>query len=273
VLSNPKAATARKIPWVAALHSYAASISPAPTGAGFQFKVNTGGQHLSASQLPLASGAAPPSFAGSAPIVFALRDPGQAVSFAESAEQATDPAKYAKFLKRQATLQHKTGVNLTTLFKLFTGDLIIDSNTRQTIGRVQLSDPAAAKSALAKLASHPDDVFTTPTTVTREGGGFYALKERPKAVSVGIVGDQLVAGQASPSQLRAFATAPTQPATGAVGALAFRIALADVVRLESKRAPSAIESQVLKLLGDFTGSSEATPSGLSGSATVTVNSH
>ena len=167
-------------------------------------------------------------------------------------------------------MRAKTGVDINSLVKLATGDLIVDSDTHTTIGRVQVSDPAAAKTTIAKLAAHPAALQRRAPNVTSLSGGFYSIKPvHGKPITVGLVGDQLVAGQASPAQLRAFATEPAAPAPGAQGAVAFRVALADVIRLASKKAPSGIGAKIIGMLGDLTGWSAADPSGITGAATVT----
>jgi hypothetical protein len=200
-----------------------------------------------------------------------VRDPAQIFTFAENAERATNPAEYQRFLKRQAAVRRTTGVDLTSLIKLATGDLIIDSDTHTTIGRVEVSDPAEAKATIAKLATHPTALSKKPPAIKRLPGGFYAIKSpHSKAITVGVVGNQLVAGQATPAQLRSFAVAPPVPATGAQGAVAFKIALADVIRLASKRPLTGIGATVVKMLGDLTGWTAASPSELTGNATLTV---
>jgi hypothetical protein len=256
---------------VAALRGYAASISESSAGLTFQYRLDTTGRSLSESDLPIASGSAAPNFAGAAPIVAAVRNPAQIFTFAENAERATNPAQYQRFEKRQAAVRGKTGVDLTSLIKLATGDLIVDSDTHTTIGRVQVSDPATAKTTIAKLAAHPTAISRTPPTIKRLPGGFYAIKSpHSKAITVGVVGNQLVAGQATPAQLRSFAVAPPVPATGAQGAVAFKIALADVIRLASKQRLTGIGATVVKMLGDLTGWAAASPSQLTGNATLTV---
>jgi hypothetical protein len=60
------------------------------------------------------------------------------------------------------------------------------------------------------------------------------------------------------------------PATGAQGAVAFKIALADVVRLASKQRLTGIGATVVKMLGDLTGWASASTSQLTGNATLTV---
>jgi hypothetical protein len=272
VLSMPSAAKAQSVPWVAALRGYAASINETPTGLTFTYRLDTTGRSLSSSDLPFAEGGAAPSFVGAAPIVAAVRDPAQIYTFASNAVQATNPAQFQQFLRRQAAVRRKTGVDLTSLVKLATGDLIVDSDTHTTIARVQVSDPAAARTTIAKLAAHPAAISRKPPTVKRLGGGFYSLRPRhsKKAVTVGVVGDQLVVGQASRAQLRSFAAAPPVPASGAQGAVAFKIALADVIRLASKHPLTGIASTVVKMLGDLTGWSSASPSQLTGEATLTI---
>jgi hypothetical protein len=271
VLSMPSAAKAQSVPWVAALRGYAASINENSQGLTFQYRLDTTGRSLSEPDLPIASGSTAPSFAGTAPIVAAVRDPAQIFTFAENAERATNPAQYQRFAKRQAAVRSKTGVDLTSLIKLATGDLIVDSDTHTTIGRVQVSDPAAAKTTIAKLATHPTAFSRTPPKIKRLSGGFYAIKsQHSKAITVGVVGNQLVAGQATPAQLRSFAVAPPAPANGAQGAVAFKIALAEVVRLASKQPLTGIGATVVKMLGDLTGWAAASPSQLTGKATLTI---
>src|SRR5437764_1204825 len=67
VLSQPRAAKARRVPWVAALRGYAASINASSSGLTLQYKLDTSGAPLSSSQLPIASGLATPSLAGALP--------------------------------------------------------------------------------------------------------------------------------------------------------------------------------------------------------------
>jgi hypothetical protein len=270
VLSEPQAASARKVPWVRAIRGYAAAVNASSTGLTVQYRVDTSGAKLAPAQLPFAGGSTAPSFAGSMPVVTAVRDPAQAFAFIESAEQSTDPASYQKFLARQAGSQRKTGVDLNSLLHLLTGDAIIDSDTHTTMGRIGVSDAAAAKTTLSKLASHRDGVFKNATSIKRLPGGFYEVKQGARPLTIGLVGDQLVLGEASQARLRAFAAAPQTPAPGAQGAVAWRVALGDVIRLASKRTPAGIQATILKMVGDVTGWSSVTPAALTGSATLAV---
>jgi hypothetical protein len=89
-------------------------------------------------------------------------------------------------------------------------------------------------------------------------------------VTAGVVGDQLVIGRATPAQLRAFAAAPTTPAPGAKGPVAFRVALADLLHLALHSTPSQTAQLILGLLGDITGWIANSPAALTGNATLAV---
>jgi hypothetical protein len=267
-LSSPSSAKARSVPWVAAIRGYAVSISATSTGLTLQYRVDTSGSTLSTSQLPIASGTTPPSLAGDLPIDVGIRDPAQVISFVEAAEQATSPAAYAAFLRRQEAVRTKTGVDLNSLLSQLTGDLIIESDTRTTMGRGTVSDPTTAAQALSKLAGAPKSVFTKATSITPLPGGLYAIKEPGTTLTVGLIGTQLVVGKASPAALRAFAAAPATPAADAHGSVAFRIALIDLLRLTLKTAPTSTEATILNMLGDLTGWTAASTSGLSGTAAL-----
>jgi hypothetical protein len=271
-LSNASAANARRVPWIAAVRGYAVAISATSTGLALQYRVDTSGGALTSSQLPFAPGSAAPSLAGSMPIVVALHDPAHAIGFVEGVEQATNPARYSAFQARQAALRRRSGVDINSLARLLTGDLIVDSDLHATMARATVSNAGAARHALSKLATAPPRLlFTNATTVKRASGGFYELL-RPggSTVTAGVVGNQLVVGSATPAQLRAFAAAPTSAAAGAKGPVAFRVALADLLRLALHRASSPTAQVILGLLGDVTGWIADSPAALTGNATVAV---
>jgi hypothetical protein len=270
VLSSASAAKARQVPWVAALRGYATTVSASSSGLTFRYRLETSGQSLTTAQLPFAPGSTPPSFAGSAPITFSLHNPAQVASFFESAAQLTSPGSFARFLTRQAAVRKATGVDLNSLLKLFTRDLIIASDTKTTIGRAQVSDTGAAKTTLAKLMRAPRGVFG-PGTKVRRVGDFYAVTDgNGSTVLIGLVGDQFVVGKARPAQLRAFATTPATPAPGAQGSVAFRVALVDLLHLTLRQSLPPSVAQILGSLGDITGWLQSSPSDVTGSATLAI---
>jgi hypothetical protein len=277
VLSQPSAAKARQVPWVAAIKSFGASISATSTGLSFNYRLDTSGhgssgQSLSPDQVPLAPGTTAPNLVTALPIAVGLENPAHIFTFAEGVEQITNPAEWAKFTKRQAAIRAKTGVDLTSLFKLATGSLIISSDTHVTGARAEVSDPTAAASTLSKLVTLPSAVLGKATSVKSLSGGFYEITQPDSApITIGVVGNQLVVGKATPTQLRAFAATPTSPATGAQGTLAFRIGLAQLLQLTVKQAPSKVAQTILNSLGDITGWAAASTTALTGSATIAVH--
>jgi len=268
VLSSPSAANARQVPWVSALRGYGVSISANATGINTQYRLDTSGASLTDSQLPIAPGTTPPGLVGSLPISVGIKDPSRIVKFVEDAQRLTSAAKYADFLKRQAAVKAKTGVDLNSLLSLVTGDAALSSDGHVTMIRGQVSDPGAANTDLAKLATDPKAFSSGPVTVSR-AGGFYAYKEAAHTTTVGVAGSQLLIGVgASPAQLSTFATAPATPASGAQGSVAFKVALPSLLQLALKQAPNKTVQTLLSSLGDITGWLQASTSALTGSSTV-----
>ena len=268
-LSQPRAAKARNVPWVAALRGYGAAISASGSGLTIQYHLDTDSGKVSASQLPFAPGSGAPSLDATAPVTTGIKDPTQIYNFIKAAEQQTSPTGYNRFLQRQAQLKAKTGVDLDQFIHLFTGNLIIGSDTRMTLGKVGVSDPATASSDLAKLMTSPQGLLSQGQSVAKLPGGIYAIKEARSTVNVGVIGNQFVVGRATPAQLHNFASASVTTAPGAQGTMAFRVALQQVLSLALKRPPAASQA-ILNQFGDITGWSRSSTSGLDGSATIAV---
>ena len=271
VLSQPSTAQAKKVPWVNALKGYGVAISANATGLTFQYRLDTSGQTLSDSQLPIASGTSPPGLAGSLPISVGVKDPSRIVKFVEQAQQIAGPGKYASYAARQAAVRAKTGVDLNSLLDLLTGEAQLSSDGHVTMIRGDLSDPAAGRVTLAKLATQPKAFSAGPVTVAHAPGGFYVFKEATHTTTVGVVGDKLEIGlNASPTMLTSFASAPATPATGAQGSVAFRVGLPALLGLALKQAQNPTVQTLLRSLGDLTGWLAAAPEALTGSATIAI---
>ena len=270
VLSSGRSARARAIPWVAALRGYGATIQAGSSGLTIQYHLDTTGRTLTPAQLPFAAGSAIPSLASGAPISTGIHDPAQIFQFVEAAEQASSAASYGRFLRRQAALRAKTGIDINSLVKLLSGELIVGSNSRTTIARVGVIDPSAAARTLSKLASSPSGLFSRAERSTKLAGGIYSIKEPRRSIDIGVVGNQLVAGNVNPARLHAFAAAPATPATGAKGTVAFRVSLPQLLRMRLRRPPSQAVASILSQLGDITGWNSAGPSGVNGDASVAI---
>jgi hypothetical protein len=104
------------------------------------------------------------------------------------------------------------------------------------------------------------------------GGGFYAIRDMGSAsITAGIAADQLVAGNARPAQLRAFAAAPTASLAGARGGVSFRVALPALLRLAPQQQVPQIAKMLLGSLGDLTGWVSSDPAGVRGSASLSIH--
>jgi hypothetical protein len=271
VLASPSAAQARQVPWVRALRGYGVSISANTSGLNFQYRLDTSGAPLTESQLPIAPGSTPPALGGSLPIAVGVRDPARVARFIEDAERITSPAKYATYLKRQAGVRRQTGVDLNDLLRLLSGDAAVSSDAHVTMARAQLSDAVAGKQILAKLATDPKAFSSGPVSVSRGPAGFYLFKEPKHTTTIGVAGNELVLGvRATPAQLTAFASAPATPAPGAQGSVAFRVGLPALLQFALRQAPSATVKTLLSTVGDLTGWLYASPTALTGSATLGI---
>lgn len=267
VLATPQAAKASGVPWVGAITGYGASMSATRGGVTIRYHVSTTGKPLTVSQLPIASGSSAPGVAGNLPVGVGIRDPEQIINFFVDAVRRTDPAQYAQYQRQAASLKQRSGVDITSLGKMLNGDLNVESDTRTTIARAQVSDPAAARAMLAKLVRAKS---AKGTRVDSLGGGLYAVHSNNIVLTVGVVGNQLLVGRATPAQLRAFAAAPAAPTSGGPGSVNFRIALPELLGLTLRHAPSPTAQQLLGRLGVMTGSAQADTSGLSGTVTIPV---
>jgi hypothetical protein len=268
VLAAPSAARARLVPWVSALRAYGASISASATGLTITFHLDTGGRALTTSELPIASGTSAPGVAGTLPIQAGVRDPAQIINFILTTLKQIDPAAAARLTKDEAALERRAGIDVTTEANILTGDLNIETDSHTTLGRMQVSDPASAQSFIQKLTkpgTGPKGPGLTPI-----GGGFYTITASRPKVTVGLVGNELLVGRATPAQLRAFMSAPSDGTSAGSGSITFQIALPQLIALTLKHAPSAIEQQLLGVLGNLTGSASATTGGLTGTLALAL---
>lgn len=267
VLSQPSAAKARQVPLIAATRGYAVSLGVNSSGITTSFRFNTSGRALTPAQIPFAIGSGQPRLVASAPIGVAIQNPAHIIQYILSVLQTVSPTAYAKIKAQEARVQKQVGISLQSVLDQFTGSMIVASSGHKTFERTQVSDPAKTASLLAKIA-------TVKNTVSHSlGGGFYQVKLGSRPGVVGLVGNQLVVGHASPAQLRAFANAPTVAATGAQGSVAFRVSLTSYIQraLAGYNAPPQVLQPILGTIGDLTGWIASTPQATTGSATIAIH--
>jgi hypothetical protein len=265
ILSTAKAAQARQIPWVGAITGYSASMTAGQHQVDVTYHVATTGKPLSVSQLPIASGTSAPGIAGALPIGLGIRDPEQIISFIVDAIHHTAPAQWAKYRRQATALQKRSGVDITSLGKMLTGQLNLESDTHTTIALAQVSDPSTVQADLAKLVKAGT---AKGARLTSLDGGFYEVRSDTSDITIGVSNGQLLVGKATPSQLRAFAATPAGNVSGGSGSVTFRVGLAGLLHTALKRPPSPLAVQLLSMVGDITGSAEASTDGLTGTVSV-----
>jgi hypothetical protein len=276
VLSTAKAAQARQIPWVQALHGYGVSISSASNGLTIRFRLDTSGGTLTPAELPIAGGTASPAVVAGLPIQASLRDPAQIVKFVVSVEKATSARQYASYLRSAAKIKRTTGLSINQLLGQLTGNVTVDSDTHTTLIRVSVANPATAGGMLRKLVS--SGALERGSRVTSLGPNAYSIShvKTGRTEALALIGHDLVVGvpargsDLNLSALRAFASAPAAALPGTTGSVAFRLELSHLITLTSKTPPSSAERVFLNLLGDLTGSVSATPSAVTGVATLAI---
>lgn len=268
VLATQQAAKARQIPWVAAIKGYAVSFTPTSNGISLDWKVDTTGRHLTNAQLPLAAGSAAPALAAREAGSLGIRDPAQIATFIESALQAANPNAYAQFQAALGALRRGFGIDVSGALSQLTGDLITAGQGSVSLIRAGVSNPAVVSQTLANLQKHIQ-TLSAQTTMRPVGHGFYLVTNPSLTFAVGLVGNQLVAGNASVARLRAFAAEPTKP-SGGRGAISFSESLPQVLKLTGGLLHSAQAQLILSQLNDFSGWIANTPSALTGNALVTI---
>ena len=268
LLATQQAAKARLVPWVAAINSYGVAISPTSTGLSLDWKIDTTGRQLSPAQLPIAAGSSPPALVSGGSGSFGTRDPAQIATFVESTLQAVDPTKYGQFVAALGALKSAYGIDATGALGQLTGDLITAGQGQVSLIRAGVSDPASVSKTLAALQGHIQ-VFSPNVHMRPVGGGFYVVTSPTLTLTVGVVGNQVVAGNTSPAKLRAFAAAPTAQSSGH-GAIAFNADLAQALKLTGGLVKSAQAQLIASQLKQFSGWLAATPSALTGNLSVTV---
>ncbi|MEA2467654.1 MAG: hypothetical protein QOJ57_1780 [Thermoleophilaceae bacterium] len=270
LLADPSAAAARKVKWVSALRTFGFTMAAQSDGIELAFDVKTEGA-LQDSDLPLAAGS------DSAPVVrragevgIGLRNPAQIVTFAQTAAQLTDPAGYAKFKRKKATLAKQLGINIDRdVIGQFTGNSAVSVALNGDFAvRADLRDPAAAEATLKKAAPRLVKAAKGKSlglSTPKNGKGFYALAQaNGKKVVFGVVGKTFVAATDA-ARAAQFAGQSPSIVSGAKGALVLASDARALANAIATRQGQGTAGQILTgALGDLIGSVESDASGLTG---------
>ena len=189
--SNPSAADARRVKWIAALRQVGATVTAKDNAIDIDFRARTEGD-LSDDDLPIATGdEAPPVIKRPGEIGLGIRDLAHIVHFAENAGQAIDPSGFGDYERAKKTIDKQLGVSLDDdLIAQLTGNVSATVALDGGFGvRADLKDPQAVR-------AH-----------ARQGGRRAAELRQGRRVRDG----RAVEAEARPEVLRALADATATP--------------------------------------------------------------
>jgi hypothetical protein len=217
------AAAARKLKWVEALRTLGLTVSARKDSIDVEFNLRTDADSLTDEDLPVASGEeAAKVVQRPGEIGVGLRDPGQLVTFFESALQAVDPDSFGQYEQAKRALSAKLDLDVDKdLIGQLTGNLSVSATIGGEFGvRAEVKDPEAFAKSVAKVADALPE-FGLGDNVTR-AGDLYTLhgSDGPSFVFGVVNGALVVATDAA--RARSVATAQPEAVEGASGSLVLR---------------------------------------------------
>jgi hypothetical protein len=217
------AAAARKIKWVEALRTLGLTVSARKDSIDVEFNLRSDGDSLTDEDLPVASGEeAAKVVQRPGEIGVGLRDPGQLVTFFESALQAVDPDSFGQYEQAKRAISAKLDLDVDKdLIDQLTGNLSVSATIGGEFGvRAEVKDPEAFAKSVAKVADALPE-FGLGDNVTR-AGDLYTLHGSDGGTFVfGVVNGALVVATDA-ARARSVATAEPEAVEGASGSLVLR---------------------------------------------------
>lgn len=282
IAGDPDSKDAAKVKWVGALRTLGLTASAKGDELNVDFRLTTDGEDLTDEDLPIASGDASPSVIDRAGEIGAgLRDPGQIVTFAEGALQATNPSQFGDYRTARRAIESRLDIDIDKdLLGQLKDDLSMSFAPDGKFGmRAELKDAEAFERTLAKLGKELPALLESaagePVRLTKRGDFNSLSTSDGKSVVYGVVDGVFVLAN-DPARARELGSADTQTVDGAKGSV---VVSADAEELVSR----AIQAQggglggalggalVAGPLGELTGSMSASPDGLVGNLKLTFD--
>jgi Protein of unknown function (DUF3352) len=269
------AKSARQIEWVSALRTLGLTLSAQKDSIDVEFNLKTEGD-LSEEDLPVAAGAEPAEvIQRPGEIGVGLRDPGQLVTFFESALQAVDPSSFGDYEQGKRALSAKLDLDIDRdLIGQLTGNLSVSATIDGEFGvRAEVKDPDAVAKSVDKIAKSLPD-FGLGDDVTRTGD-LYTVRGDINLV-FGVVNGALVVAN-DPARARSVATATPESVEGAAGSLVVRADAEGIARqVIAQFAPQfGIPDPVVPLLArpfdELRGSVTTSTDGMKGEFSLTLD--
>ena len=279
--ADPATATARRVPFVDALETFAAtaSIEQGGEGVAVDFALRTDGE-LTGEQLPISAGdESPPVIGQPGEIGAGIRDPAQIVAFAESVAQAVSPEGFAQYETAKRQIAQGLDVDLDRdLIGQFSGDasIAIDLDGNFAV-RSELANPRAFEGTLERLArvipNFAEGAGFGEVAVERPRGqeDFYAVAaEGGGGIVYGVVDDVFVLASDA-QRAGGLASEQAQEVEGAEGAVVVRADAGELAQMLISQIGGIAGALELNLpLGLITGSLAAGDRGMRGRLTLDI---
>jgi hypothetical protein len=279
LLADPHLAAARRVPWVAALGRFAATLRADTNGVHGRLRAQTDATDLAETDVPLATGPQPPAPVGEAPVVAGVRGAGQIAQFAQHVAAALIPKYFAPFAAAKRELLRRAGIDLDAdIFGQLTKTTTVLSDLRHVTLRGDVRDPEAMRRTLDRLVPILPQLLASAgvpgATVEKRTPGQYAVQLNGETVAdYGLAGGTLVATTEPGGDLGpGTSTTPSDRMPDAPGAFAARIeggTLGDLV-IRVLRLPAAARF-ALGALGDLTASAHAERDHVEARADLTIS--
>jgi Protein of unknown function (DUF3352) len=271
------AKAARQIEWVDALRTLGLTISANKSSIDVEFNLSTEGD-LSEEDLPVAAGdEAAKVIQRPGEIGVGLRDPGQLVTFFESALQAVDPNSFGDYEQGKRALSAKLDLDVDKdLIGQLTGNLSVSATIGGEFGiRAEVKDPDAFAKTVDKVADVLPQ-FGLGENVTR-AGDLYTLhgSDGPTFVFGVVNGALVVATDAA--RARQVATSEPEAVQDASGSLVVRADAEGIARqvltqiAPQFNIPDPLVPVLARPFNELRGSVATTTDGMTGKFSLTLD--
>jgi hypothetical protein len=278
--SDPDTRDARKVEWVAALETLAATASVEEDEVTIDFEVATDSGELSDEDVPIATGRESPAVVRrEGELAFGIRDPGKVIEFAQRAAQAADPTAFRQFDVAKRQIEGRAEVDIDRdLVAQLNGDLSVGVSLDGKLGaRTELKDPRTLERALRRVARELPSIAGAldggTLTGPRGRGGLYRFSE-PDGDSVffGVADDVFVLSDDA-ARARSLAGESPEAVPGVKGAGVLAGDAEEIANevIARQDGISALGALFTGPLGDLTGSVEGDTEGLRGSLKLEID--
>jgi hypothetical protein len=257
VAFDPRALISSRAPqlastrWASSLRDGAAVLTTENTQLKLPFRITADPVGLNPTDLPIATGAQPPTARGTGPFIIGLRDPARTLRFARD----------AGLLGELDLVDQLPGIVKPNLDDLGPNGTITTPSLdlKHLTLRAEPTNPGDWSSKLSRLRSLATIAgrFVGGIKIDRKDGVYSVTQHGQLIVRAGVFGNVLVLSNDPNADLRAAATAPVSPTPpGAAGALTLRARATTLI----PNIPALISAR----LGDITGWARAELTGVTG---------